>query len=117
MYDVPMKYDAIIIGSGSAGSIIATRLSEEKDKSILLIEAGPDYENINKLPDEIKFGYATGTDNNQFSGDHDWKFVGQATKFATKMSVPRGKVTGGSSAINGQIFFRGVPEDYDNWAS
>ena len=41
-----MKYDAIVIGSGSAGSIIATRLSEQKDKSILLIEAGPDYENI-----------------------------------------------------------------------
>ena len=112
-----MKYDAIVIGSGSAGSIIATRLSEQKDKSILLIEAGPDYENIDSLPNEIKYGYSTGTDNNQFSQNHDWKFVGQATKLAPKMSVPRGKVTGGSSAINGQIFFRGAPEDYDEWAS
>ena len=54
-----MKYDAIVIGSGSAGSIIATRLSEQKDKSILLIEAGPDYENIDSLPNEIKYGYST----------------------------------------------------------
>ena len=112
-----MKYDAIVIGSGSAGSIIATRLSEQKDKSILLIEAGPDYENIDSLPNEIKYGYSTGTDNNHFTQNHDWKFVGQATKLAPKMSVPRGKVTGGSSAINGQIFFRGAPEDYDEWAS
>ncbi|MDP7197081.1 MAG: GMC family oxidoreductase N-terminal domain-containing protein [SAR202 cluster bacterium] len=112
-----MKYDAIVIGSGSAGSIIATRLSEQKDKSILLIEAGPDYENIEKLPNEIKYGYATGNDQNQPNQDHDWKYVGRATKYTPEMSVPRGKVTGGSSSINGQIFFRGIPEDYDEWVS
>ena len=50
------------------------------------------------------------------TGSHDWKFVAQATEKAT-MLVPRGKVTGGSSAINGQVFLRGMPEDYDGWAS
>ena len=112
-----MKYDAIVIGSGSAGSIIATRLSEQKDKSILLIEAGPDYENIENLPHGIKYGYATGTNQNHSTLDHDWQYIGKATKSAPEMSVPRGKVTGGSSSINGQIFFRGIPEDYDEWAS
>ena len=49
--------------------------------------------------------------------DHDWRFVGKATETAIEMQVPRGKVTGGSSAINGQMFLRGVPEDYDSWAA
>ena len=49
--------------------------------------------------------------------DHNWQFVGRATAKAPAMLVPRGKVTGGSSAINGQVFLRGVPEDYDAWAA
>ena len=49
--------------------------------------------------------------------DHNWQFEGKATEPAEPMLVPRGKVTGGSSAINGQVFLRGVPEDYDAWAA
>ena len=49
--------------------------------------------------------------------DHNWQFEGKATETAPPMLVPRGKVTGGSSAINGQVFLRGVPEDYDSWAA
>lgn len=48
---------------------------------------------------------------------HNWQFVAQATDRAVTMSVPRGKVTGGSSAINSSAFFRGIPEDFDAWAS
>ena len=110
-----MKYDHIVLGAGSAGSIMATRLSEDAQRSVLLIEAGPDYPNIEQLPDEVKHGYATATD--IMVSDHNWQFVGKPTDKAPLMLVPRGKVTGGSSAINGQVFLRGVPEDYDAWAA
>ena len=109
-----MKYDHIVLGAGSAGAILAARLSEDARRSVLLIEAGPDYTSIDQLPDEVKHGYATGTD--IATSAHNWQFVGRGTATAPRINIPRGKVTGGSSAINGQVFLRGVPEDYNLWA-
>jgi choline dehydrogenase len=109
-----MRYDVVIIGAGSAGNVLATRLSEDKERSVLLLEAGPDYPDFNRLPDDLRLGNSTTA---AIAGPHTWGFFGTANAHQSEpMMVPRGKVTGGTSAINGQVVLRGVPEDYDAWA-
>ena len=110
-----MKYDVVIIGAGSAGAILATRLSEDSDRSVLLLEAGPDYPKLEDLPEDVRHGY--GTPAGHLALSHVWQFTARATAKASPMEVWRGKITGGSSAVNVQVFLRGMPEDYDTWAS
>ena len=109
-----MNYDYIIVGGGSAGCTLASRLTEDADVSVLLLEAGPDYPDFEQLPVDLKNG------NNVWRsayGPHSWGYTARGTPQQEEpIIIPRGKAMGGSSSINGQVLFRGVPEDYDNWA-
>ncbi len=95
---------------------MATRLSENPNRNVLLLEAGPDYPDLEKLPDDLKYGYTPRA--SEMGAPHNWSFTGLGSSTQSEpMAVPRGRVVGGTSAINGQVFLRGVPEDYDRWAS
>ncbi|HEX8956249.1 MAG TPA: GMC family oxidoreductase N-terminal domain-containing protein [Burkholderiaceae bacterium] len=104
-------YDYIIVGAGSAGCVLANRLTREHDHAVLLIEAGgkDDY-----LWIHIPVGYLYCIDNPRT----DWRFRTEADPGLNGRSLiyPRGKVLGGSSSINGMIYMRGQARDYDHWA-
>ena len=103
-------YDDIIVGAGSSGAVLAARLSEDPARRVLLLEAGPDYVTVEALPEDLR-------DSTWISVvRHDWGFKADAMK-GREIEYPRGKVTGGSSAVNATIALRGVPADYDEWAS
>lgn len=104
------EYDYIIVGAGSAGCVLANRLSEDTSKSVLLLEAGPEDSSMwMKIPAGTTKVFGPSTVN--------WGYFTEPEPHLRNRKIywPRGRTLGGSSSINGMVYLRGHPEDYDQW--
>ena len=99
-----MRYDAVIVGGGTAGCVLAARLSDSPDRRVCLVEAGPDYGPLEdgRWPAEI-------LDARALPSGHDWGTGGEDGRSLG------GRVLGGSSAVNACMVVAGSPADYDEW--
>ena len=103
-------YDYIIVGAGSAGCVLANRLSEDPETSVLLLETGGSDKSIFiQMPTALSIPMNT--------SKYAWQFETQPEPYLNKreMHCPRGKVLGGSSSINGMVYVRGHAKDFDEW--
>ena len=106
------SYDFIIVGAGTAGCVLANRLSEDSATSVCLIEAGDrDRYPLIQVPAAVPF-----TILNPKLG-WGYETVPQPHCDDRRVPLPRGRVLGGSSSTNGMVYFRGHPGDYDDWAA
>lgn len=108
------EYDFIVVGSGSAGAVVANRLSEVRKWKVLLIEAGPDENEISDVPSLAAYLQLSKL---------DWAYKTEPSTKAclgmqnNRCNWPRGRVLGGSSVLNYMLYVRGNRHDYDHWAS
>ena len=103
-------YDYIVVGAGSAGAVVANRLSADARNRVLLLEAGPASHPWSRIP----IGYAKLVNNPAAN----WLYSSEpeANTNGRRLAAPRGRLLGGSSAINGNAFVRGQAQDFDTWA-
>lgn len=106
------SFDYIVVGAGSAGAVMAARLSEDADCNVLLLEAGP---SDNSFWIHLPIGYGK----TMWSKKYNWRYHTDPDPNMNNRQIywPRGKTLGGSSSINGLIYVRGQREDYDHWAA
>lgn len=102
------------MGGGSGGAVVASRLAENRNHRVLLFEAGPDYGEVEALPEELRLGRASGVDHT--TQGHTWGYSAELNSAQPPIEFPQGRVLGGTSAINGQMFLRALPGDFEMWA-
>lgn len=112
MSEAAEAFDYVVVGAGTAGCVVASRLSEDRDQRVALIEAGP--------PDRHPLIHIPATVGAAIGRPHlNWRFMTepQTHLAGRRIPLPRGRVLGGSGSINGMVYFRGHPTDFDDWAA
>ena len=102
--------DVVIVGGGSAGAVLAARLSQDPARTVLLLEAGPAY-----APGEYPAALLDAS--TVADPEHDWGYTSRGTAQMPPIPTPRGKVLGGSSAVNAAVALRARPADFAKWGS
>ncbi len=117
-----MSERVVVVGAGSAGCVVAARLSEDPGTTVVLLEAGPDFPDVHAAPVDIRDAFVMG------GTDHDWGYLSEpqappgaaatpGSEAAGVVPVLRGKVVGGSSAVNGTSIMRSSPTDFAAWVA
>ena len=106
--DLSQPADVLIVGGGSAGATLAARLSEDPNRRVLLLEAGPAFTS-DQLPAELSNAEHVA------APTFDWGYTARGGSSTAEMAVPRGRVLGGSSAVNAAVAIRARRQDVESW--